>query len=151
MTAAIAALGDSIQILAPTATEPALLSRAARGDAPAEVNVIEFGGGGRTAVGDRRPAARAAAPSVSSTPAPAPTKPAKMGCSGYRIKHGTSDEAIVKAIREHAAKSVAETAHSPWISATDLTDEQLLAVIGWSFRAETACARVAQHLRDMSG
>ena len=36
-------------------------------------------------------------------------KPAKMGCSGYRIKYGTSDEAIVTAIREHASKSVAET------------------------------------------
>jgi hypothetical protein len=151
MTAAFAALGDSFQILPPTATESALPSRAACGDAPAEVKVIEVSGGGRTAVGDRRPAARAAAPRVSSTPAPPPTKPAKMGCSGYRIKHGTSDEAILKAIREHAANSVAETADSPWITVTNLTDEQLLAVIGWSVLAETACARVAQHLSDMSG
>ena len=73
-----------------------------------------------------------------------------MGCSGYRIKHGTSDEAIVKAIREQAAKSVAETEGSPWIAASRLTDEQLLGVIGWSVIAKTACAKVAQHLSDMS-
>jgi hypothetical protein len=64
-----------------------------------------------------------------------------MGCSGYRIKHGTSDAAIVKAIREYAAKSAAETEDSPWITATDLTDDQLLAVIGWSVLAKTACAQ----------
>jgi len=73
-----------------------------------------------------------------------------MGCAGYRIKHGTSDEAIVNAIREHAAKSVAETEGSPWIAASRLTDEQLLAVIGWSVLAKTACARVAQHLNEMT-
>jgi hypothetical protein len=49
-----------------------------------------------------------------------------MGCSGYRIKYGTSDEAIVNAIREHATKSMAETEGSPWIGASSLTDEQLL-------------------------
>jgi hypothetical protein len=111
--------------------------------------VIEVSGGGRTAVGDRRPAAKPAAPAVSPTPEPAPA-PAKMGCSGYRIKYGTSDEAIVKAIREHASKSVAETEGSPWIAASSLTDEQLLAVIGWSVIAKTACARVAQYLSDMN-
>jgi hypothetical protein len=151
MTKAIAALGGSIQMPTPTATKPALHSRAALGNAPIESNVIEISGGGRTAVGDRRPAAKPAAPAVSPTPAPAAAKPAKMGCSGYRIKHGTSDEAIVKAIREHAAKSVAGTEDSPWIIATNLTDEQLLAIIGWSVLAKTACAKVAQHLSDMSG
>lgn len=134
----------------PTPIKPALQSRAARGDAATESTVIEIIGGGRTAVGDRRPTAKPAAPAVSPAPAPAAAKPAKMGCSGYRIKYGTSDEAIVKAIREHAAESVAETEGSPWIAASSLTDEQLLAVIGWSVIAKTACARVAQHLSDMS-
>ncbi len=134
----------------PTPNKPALQSRAARGDAAAESNVIEISGGGRTAVGDRRPAAKRAAPAVSPTPAPAAAKPAKMGCAGYRIKHGTSDEAIVKAVREHAAKTVAETEGSPWIAANSLTDQQLLAVIGWSVIAKTACAKVAQHLSDMT-
>jgi hypothetical protein len=134
----------------PTPTKPALQSRAARGDAAAESNVIEISGGGRTAVGDRRPAAKPAAPVISPTPAPAAARPAKMGCSGYRIKYGTSDEAIVKAIREHATKSMAETEGSPWIGASSLTDEQLLAIIGWSVIAKTACAKVAQHLSDMS-
>jgi hypothetical protein len=133
-----------------TPTEPALQSRAARGDAATESNVIEISGGGRAAVGDRRPAAKPAAPAVSSTPAPAEPKPAKMGCAGYRIKYGTSDEAIVKAIRDHAAKNVAETEGSPWIAASGLTDEQLIAVIGWSVIAKTACAKVAKHLSDMS-
>lgn len=110
--------------------------------------MIEVSGGGRTAVGDRRPAAKPAAPAASPAPAPV-AKPAKMGCSGYRIKYGTSDEAIVRAIREHATKSVAETEGSPWIAASSLTDEQLLAVIGWSVIPKTACARVAKHLSDM--
>lgn len=132
----------------PTPAKPALQSRAARGDDAAESNVIEISGGGRTAVGDRRPAAKPAAPVP--TPAPAAPRPAKMGFSGYRIKCGTSDEAIVKAIREHATKSMAETEGSPWIGASSLTDDQLLAVIGWSVIAKTACAKVAQHLRDMS-
>ena len=134
----------------PTPTKPAPQSPAARGAAAAKSNVIEISGGGRTAVGDRRPGAKPAAPPVSPTPAPAAAKPAKMGCSGYRIKYGTSDEAIVKAIREHATKSVAETEGSPWIAASSLTDEQLLAVIGWSVLAKTACAKVAQHLSDIS-
>jgi hypothetical protein len=131
-----------------TPAKPDLQPRAAHGDAT-ESNVIEVSGGGRTAVGDRRPAAKPAAPAVSPTAAPA-AEPAKMGCSGYRIKHGTSDEAIVKAIREHAAKSMAEDEDSPWIAASSLTDEQLLAVIGWSVLAKTACAKVAQHLSDMT-
>lgn len=134
----------------PTPAQPALQPHAARGDAATKSKVIEISGGGRTAVGDRRPAAKPSAPAVSLTPAPAAAKPAKMGCSGYRIKYGTSDEAILKAIREHATKSVAETEGSPWIGASSLTDEQLLAVIGWSVLAKTACARVAQHLSDMS-
>ncbi len=134
----------------PTPTKPALQPPAARGDAAAESNVIEISGGGRTAVGDRRPAAKPAAPAIIPTPALAAAKPAKMGCSGYRIKYGTSDEAIVKAIREHATKSMAETDGSPWVGASSLTDEQLLAVIGWSVIAKTACAKVAQHLSDMS-
>jgi hypothetical protein len=138
------------QMPTPTPTKSALRPGAERGDAPAESNVIEVSGGGRTAVGDRRPAAKLAATVVSPTPAPAAAKPAKMGCSGYRINHGTSDEAIVKAIREHAAKSVAETEGSPWIAASKLTDEQLLAVIGWSVLAKTACAKVAHHLSDMT-
>jgi hypothetical protein len=129
----------------PTPTEPAFQPRAARADAPAESNVIEASGGGRTAVGDRRPATKPWAPPVSPAPAP-PAKPAKMGCSGYRIKYGTSDEAIVKAIRDHASRNVAETEGSPWIGANSLSDEQLLAIIGWSVLAKTACARVAEHL-----
>ena len=136
-------------MLTPTPTKSDLQSSAARGDAATESNVIEVSGGGRTAVGDRRPAAKPAAPAVSPTPAPA-AEPARMGCSGYRIKHGTSDEEIVKAIREHAARSVAAADGSPWIAASTLTDEQLLAVIGWSFLAKTACAKVAQHLSDMT-
>jgi hypothetical protein len=132
----------------PTPTESALQSHAAHGDAVAKSNVIEISGG-RTAAGDRRPAARPAAAAVSPAPEPAP-KRAKMGCSGYRIKHGTSDDAIVKAIRRHAAESVAETEGSPWTAASSLTDEQLLAVIGWSFIAETACAKVAQHLSGVA-
>ena len=134
---------------APAPARPAPQSRAARGDTAGGSSVIEISGGGRTAVGDRRPAARRPAPPVSPAPAPV-AKPARMGCSGYRIKYGTSDEAIVKAIREHAAKSVAETEDSPWIAASSLTDEQLLAVIGWSVLATTACARVARYLSDMS-
>jgi hypothetical protein len=132
----------------PIPTRPALQPDAGRSDAPIASNVIEIIGGGRTAVGDRRPAIKPAAPVA--TPAPVVEKPAKMGCSGYRIKHGTSDEAIVKEIRAHAAKSVGETAGSPWVTASSLTDEDLLAVIGWSISAKTACARVAQHLTDMS-
>ena len=131
---------------APAPARPAPQSRA---DAAIGSSVIEISGGGRTAVGDRRPAARRPVPAVSPAPAPV-AKPARMGCSGYRIKYGTSDEAIIKAIREHAAKSVAETGSSPWIAASSLTDEQLLAVIGWSVLATTACARVARYLSDMS-
>ena len=134
----------------PTPTKPALQSPAARGAAAARSNVIEISGGGRTAVGDRRPAAKPAAPPVSPTPAPAAAKPAKMGCSGYRIKYGTSDEAIVQAIREHANKSVAQTDGSLWIGATSLTDEQLLAVIGWSVTPKTACAKVQAYLATLS-
>ena len=126
------------------------VTHSARGDAATESNVIQISGGGRTAVGDRRPAAKPAGPAVSPTSAPAAPTPPKMGCSGYRIKYGTSDEAIVKAIREHAAKSVAETEDSPWIAAGSLTDQQLVAVIGWSVIAKTACARVAKHLSDLS-
>jgi hypothetical protein len=111
--------------------------------------VVEIIGGGRTAVGDRRPTAKAVTPAVSPVPVAAPVaKPAPMGCSGYRIKHGTSDQAIIQAIREHAATSVAETDGSPWVAAGSLTDEQLLGIIGWSVFAKTACARVAQHLAD---
>jgi hypothetical protein len=132
----------------PTPTEWAQQSHAAHGDAGAESTVIEVSGG-RTAAGDRRPAARPAVAPVGPAPASA-AKPAKMGCSGYRIKHGTSDEAIVKAIRQHAAESVAETEGSLWTAASSLTDDQLLAVIGWSFIAETACARVAKHLSGMA-
>ena len=120
-----------------------------RGDAATESNVIEMIGGGRSTIGDRRPAAKPAIRVASPEPAPA-EKPAKMGCSGYRIKYGTSDEAMVKAIREHATKSVAETEGSPWAKASSLTDEQLLAVIGWSVITKTACAKVAQHLSDIS-
>jgi len=134
----------------PTPTQLFVQSRAARGDIAATSSVVESSGGGRNAVGDRRPAAKPPAPAVSPTPAPVAAAPAKMGCSGYRIKYGTSDEAILKAIREHAIKSVAETDGSPWIGASSLTDEQLLAVIGWSVIAKTACAKVAQHLSDMS-
>ena len=134
----------------PTPAKPAPHSPAARGAAAATSNVIEISGGGRTAAGDRRPAAKPAAPPVSPTPAPAAPKPAKMGCSGYRIKYGTSDEAIVKAIREHATESVAENGGSPWTGASSLTDEQLLAVIGWSVTPKTACARVQAHLAMLS-
>jgi hypothetical protein len=133
----------------PTPAKPDLESPAARG-AAARSSVIEISGGGRTAVGDRRPAAKPAAPPVIPAPAPAAPKPAKMGCSGYRVKYGTSDAAIVKAIREHATQSVAETDDSPWIGASSLTDEQLLAVIGWSVTAKTACARVQAHLATLS-
>jgi|HubBroStandDraft_2_1064218.scaffolds.fasta_scaffold54281_2 hypothetical protein len=135
---------------APTPAQPALQGRSPYGDAAASSKVIEISGGGRTAVGDRRPAAKLAAPAVSLPPAPPAPKPAAMGCSGYRIKYGTSDGAILKAIRDHAARSVAETEGSPWIGASSLTDEQLLAVIGWSVLAKTACARVAKHLSDLS-
>jgi hypothetical protein len=133
----------------PTSAKSALQPRAARVDAAALSDVIEVSGGGRTAVGDRRPAAKPVAPALIPPPGPA-AKPAKMGCSGYRVKHGTSDEAIIKAIREHAAECVAETEGSPWIAASSLTDEQLLAVIGWSVIAKTACAKVAQHLSEMT-
>ena len=133
----------------PARAKPALESLAVRG-AAATSNVIEISGGGRTAVGDRRPAVKPAAPPVSPAPTPAAPKPAKMGCSGYRIKYGTSDEAIVKAIREHAIQRVAENDGSPWIGASSLTDEQLLAVIGWSITANTACARVHAHLATLS-
>jgi hypothetical protein len=134
----------------PTPAEPALQSRAARGDAATQSNVIEISGGGRTAVGDRRPVVKPPAPAVSPTPAPATPKPAKMGCSGYRLKYGTSDAAILEAIREHANKALAETEGSPWIGVSSLTDEQLLAVIGWSVIPKTACAKVAQYLSDMN-
>jgi hypothetical protein len=151
MTEAIAALGGRIQIPAASAAELTLHSLAAHDDTAGESSVIEMIGGGRSAVGDRRPSARPRFPAVSIAPVQVVPEPVKMGCSGYRIKHGTSDEAIVKAIREHAAKSVAETDNSPWLTAASLTDEQLLAVIGWSFLAKTACAMVAQHLSEMSG
>ena len=134
---------------APAPYKSAFQPRPAAGDAATESNVIEINGGGRTAVGDRRPAAKSVSPAVSLPPAPA-AKPAKMGCSGYRIKYGTSDEAIVKAIRDYAIKSVAETEGSPWIGASSLSDEQLLGVIGWSVIATTACAKVAQYLSDIS-
>lgn len=151
MTEAIAALGGRIQMPAASATELTLHSLAAHDDAAVESRVIEMIGGGRSAVGDRRPSGRPAAPAVSPAPVRVVPEPVKMGCSGYRIKHGTSDEAIVKAIREHAAKSVAETDNSPWLTASNFTDEQLLAVIGWSFLPKTACAMVAQHLSEVSG
>ena len=134
----------------PTPAKPAPQWPAARGAAAATSKVIEISGGGRTAVGDRRPSAKPAAPAVSPTPEPAAPKPAKMGCSGYRVKYGTSDEAIVKAIRQHADASVAETDGSPWAGAGSLTDEQLLAVIGWSVTVKTACARVQAHLATLS-
>ena len=134
----------------PTSNELAGQSRAPRRTAAAGSNLIEIIGGGRAAVGDRRPAAKPAAPAVSPLPPPVAAKPAKMGCSGYRIKHGTSDEAMVRAIREHATKILAVTAGSPWIGASSLTDEQLLEVIGWSVIAKTACAKVQAHLAALS-
>jgi hypothetical protein len=153
MIGAVAAFVGSNQMPAPTTTEPAPPAPAERGNARTESNVIEINGGGRTAVGDRRPAVKTAlaANSAPAPAAPAPPAPAKIGCSGYRLRHGTSDEVIVKAIREHADKCVAETEDSPWITAANLTDDQLLAVIGWSFLATTACAKVAQHLIEMRG
>jgi hypothetical protein len=134
---------------APAHNQSAFQPGAAPGNAATGSNVIGIIGGGRTAVGDRRPATKPAIPIVAPAPPPVAKYPA-MGCSGYRIKHGTSDEAIVKAIREHASKSVAETEGSPWIAASSLTDEQILSVIGWSVFAKTACARVAKHLIEMS-
>lgn len=134
---------------APLAAQSALQPLASPGHPAPESRVIEISGGGRITVGDRRPAIKPAVPVVSPPPEPA-VKPARMGCSGYRLKYGTSDELIVKAIREHAARSVAETDASPWAAASSLTDEQLLGVIAWSVTAKTACARVAKHLSDMS-
>jgi hypothetical protein len=151
MTEAMAALAGSMQMPAASATELTLHSLAAHDNAAVESRVIEMIGGGRSAVGDRRPSGKPRVPAVSPAPVRVLPEPVKMGCSGYRIKHGTSDEAIVKAIREHAAKSVAEADNSLWLTAADLTDEQLLGVIGWSFLAKTACAMVAQHLSDVSG
>jgi hypothetical protein len=132
----------------PTPLTPAVRSRYERDDPAVQTNVIAASGGGRTATGDRRPAAKPA-PALGPVPAP-PVQPAKLGCSGYRIKHGTSDAEILRAIREHAAVSVAETEGSPWIAVSGLTDEQLLAVIGWSFIVETACSKVAEHLSGMA-
>jgi hypothetical protein len=123
---------------------------APRGGSAPDSRVIEISGGGRITVGDRRPAAKSEVLVASPPPEPA-VKPARMGCSGYRVKYGTSDELIVQAIREHAARNVAETDGSLWAAASSLTDEQLLAVIAWSVTAKTACARVAKHLSEMSG
>jgi hypothetical protein len=133
----------------PFSAQSALQPPAPRERSAPDSRVIEISGGGRITVGDRRPAAKSAVLVASPPPEPA-VKPAAMGCSGYRVKYGTSDEEIVRAIREHAATSVAETDGSLWAAASSLTDEQLLAVIAWSVTAKTACARVAKHLSDMS-
>ena len=131
------------------AAKSALQPPASPGHSAPESRVIDINGGGRITVGDRRPAAKPAVPVVIPPPEPA-AKPARMGCSGYRVKYGTSDELIVQAIREHAATSVAESEGSLWAAASSLTDEQLLSVIAWSVTAKTACARVAKHLSEMS-
>ncbi len=132
----------------PTPAMPVRQSGAALGAAAARSDVIEISGGGRTAVGDRRPAAKPAGPVVSATPAPVVAKPAKMGCSGYRMKYGTSDEAIVTAIREHASKCVAETEGSLWIGASALDDSAIIGLIAWSITPVTAINRVQKHLSD---
>lgn len=108
-------------------------------------------GGGRTATGDRRPVPKARsaaeAPVAEAQPAPEPRK--LMGMSGYRTKCGTSDAAIVAAIRSHAATMCEAEDAGGWDVILDgTTDEELIGLIAWSVIPKTAISRVQKHLTD---
>lgn len=75
-------------------------------------------------------------PAAKAAPAPAPVVEA-LGPSGYRQKYGTTDEAIVQAIRDDAVANEWELT---------LSDGELLAVIGWTYMPRSAIARVRASL-----
>lgn len=118
----------------------------------ATVHPIE--GGGRTATGDRRPVPKAqwaaeAQPAVEAQPAP--EAKVLMGMSGYRIKCGTSDAAIVAAIRSHAATMCEAEDAGGWdVIQEATTDEELIGLIAWSVIPKTAISRVQKHLTDLA-
>jgi hypothetical protein len=100
---------------------------------PVIVNAI-----GRTTTGDngggRQPAAvKARVKAAASTTAPAKSVTATaMGPSGYRAEFGVlTDEQLVEAVR---------ASFEP--SEVTLTDEQIVAAIGWALTVRTAVAKV---------
>lgn len=92
---------------------------------------------GRSATGDngggRKPKAQPK-PKASEQPKakaqPKPKKPA-LGTSGYRSKYGVSDAEILKGIRTELGDDV-----------KGMSDEQILAVIGWALTVKSGVAKV---------
>jgi hypothetical protein len=72
-------------------------------------------------------------PAAKATPTPTPPVAKALGPSGYRQKHGTTDEAIVEAIRDDAKANEWELT---------LSDGELLAVIAWAYTPRSAIAKV---------
>lgn len=92
---------------------------------------------GRPATGDngggRKPKAQPK-PKASEQPKakaqPKPKKPA-LGTSGYRAKYGVTDAEILKGIRAELGDDV-----------KGMSDEQILAVIGWALTVKSGVAKV---------
>lgn len=83
-------------------------------------------------------------PKSAAEPTPTPAEKAKkttLGPSGYRQKYGTTDEAIVKAIRDDAEANEWELT---------LNDGELLAVIGWAYTPKSAVVKVRASLGEKS-
>jgi HD superfamily phosphohydrolase YqeK len=71
---------------------------------------------------------------------PKAAKP-KLGPSGYRRNAGTSDQELVKAVRVHAEAHITEG----WDVVTEaMTDEEIVAAIGWSTTAKTAIVKLSK-------
>jgi len=104
----------------------------------ATVDPVIVNASGRTTTGDngggRQPAAeRARVKAAASMTAPAKTVTATaMGPSGYRAEFGVlTDEQIIEAVR---------ASFEP--SELTLTDEQIVAAIGWTLTVSTAITKV---------
>lgn len=125
---------------ATTTTTPETRSR----QPPASVTRITDAKGatstGRTTTGDNggghNLTNKGKKPQPAATPTATPVAKA-LGPSGYRQKYGTTNEAIVKAIRDDAKANEWELT---------LSDGELLAVIGWTYTPWSAIAKVRSSL-----
>jgi hypothetical protein len=115
----------------------AIATPAAR-EVTATVNPVIVSAIGRTTTGDngggRQPAAvKARVKAAASNTAPAKSVTATaMGPSGYRAEFGVlTDEQLVEAVRASLEPS-----------AFTLTDEQIVAAIGWALTVRTAVTKV---------
>lgn len=89
---------------------------------------------GRSATGDNGGGRKPKAAKPSETPKPKAQPKAKkpvLGQSGYRAKYGVSDAEILKGIRAELGDDV-----------KGMSDEQILAVIGWALTVKSGVAKV---------